>query len=494
MGFGTGVGLRVLDSSGIEVTNNEFFHFMRAALFSNINELDVSSNDIHDIRSDGLNFANVDNVTIQSNHIHDFKAAASSSDHMDMIQFWTAGTTSPSSNIVISNNFLNSGAGSATQSIFMGNEVVGRGEADAEMYYQNVIIENNVIYNGHLHGISVGATNGLKINNNTVLQNPDVGTLNALTIPSIVVAGASSNVQITDNIASRIDVPTVNGTLNNNLIVQNSQTEQPNYVGILFVNAMAGDNAALSDLQALPDGVIEKMGVGAEMTAYGSGIDAPIGNIIDRAGAGVDLLKHTFSISDVLESGENVDLTNALVSWDFGDNSRTSDIAEHTYAQAGKYDVTAMISLADGQTISVSKAIQVDAPVALHSHFDNGAADLAGPPSVVMVGDKVTFEAYGDGQAARLNGDVIKYTSSSALQKNSEYSLLVDFKKDAGHEGDSGRIINLSGSLVIFVDGSRLSAVVTTDQGDVWLRPVNANVADSDWHSVALTFSGKTER
>ena len=92
-----------------------------------------------------------------------------------MIQFWTNGTTSPSTNITISENFLDSGNGEWTQSIFMRNEAVDSQGAGTEMFYQNVLIENNVIYNAHTHGITVGEADGLIIRNNTILQNYDLG-------------------------------------------------------------------------------------------------------------------------------------------------------------------------------------------------------------------------------------------------------------------------------------------------------------------------------
>ena len=63
-----------------------------------------------------------------------------------------------------------------TQSIFMRNEVVDQGLAGANMYYQNVLIENNIIYNAHTHGITVGETIGLTIDHNTALTEPGLRT------------------------------------------------------------------------------------------------------------------------------------------------------------------------------------------------------------------------------------------------------------------------------------------------------------------------------
>ena len=71
-----------------------------------------------------------------------------------MIQFWTSGTTSPSTNIVIRGNILDSGDGGWTQSIFMRNEMVDTGGAGDAMFYQNILIEDNVIYNAFIPMVS----------------------------------------------------------------------------------------------------------------------------------------------------------------------------------------------------------------------------------------------------------------------------------------------------------------------------------------------------
>ena len=96
-----------------------------------------------------MTFSNIDGVLIENNYIHDFRGSPGSGDHCDMIQFWTAGTTSPSTNITIRANVLDIGNGTATQSIFMRNEMVDTGQAGTEMYYKNVVIEDNTITNAH---------------------------------------------------------------------------------------------------------------------------------------------------------------------------------------------------------------------------------------------------------------------------------------------------------------------------------------------------------
>jgi Right handed beta helix region len=173
-GHGTGIGLSVRSSSGVEVEKNEFKSWGTALQVNESQNVQVQGNNIHDIRKDGMNFVEVQGVVIENNYIHDFKGLPDAIDHRDMIQFWTTGTNNPSTDIIIRKNVLDIGNGSHTQSIFMRNEVVDKGQAGQGMFYQNVLIENNVIINHHLHGITVGETAGLVIQNNTlVAAKPD---------------------------------------------------------------------------------------------------------------------------------------------------------------------------------------------------------------------------------------------------------------------------------------------------------------------------------
>ena len=211
-GYGTGVGLSVRSSSGVQVGNNEFKSWGTALKVNESQNVVVEGNNIHDIRKDGMNFVEVQGVVIENNYIHDFKGLPDAIDHRDMIQFWTARTDKPSTDIVIRNNVLDIANGSHTQSIFMRNDLVDRGLAGQEMYYQNVLIEGNVIINHHSHGITVGETNGLVIQNNTlVAAKPDAaepttqwlldkyGAGSGILVPRINVSDDSSGVSIKTN-------------------------------------------------------------------------------------------------------------------------------------------------------------------------------------------------------------------------------------------------------------------------------------------------------
>ena len=79
-----------------------------------------------------------------------------------------------------------------SQGIFIGDETEG-------YQYKNFLIEDNLVYNSIIHGISVDpdSMDGITIRNNTVLTNPNPGQ-----ISSIIVSGL--NIVIENNVATDV--------------------------------------------------------------------------------------------------------------------------------------------------------------------------------------------------------------------------------------------------------------------------------------------------
>ena len=493
-GFGTGFGIYITNSSDVKVDNNEFFNWYRAGVFGSVDNLSVKENEVHKIGSDGFNFADVDDVLIEANYIHDFEKSPENGSHMDMIQFWTSGTNDPSTNIVIRQNILDSGSGSQTQSIFMRNEMVDAYGAGQEMYYRNILIEDNVILNAHTHGITVGETLGLNIKNNTILHNQDSADRGLVNVPTIHVKDASQNVVIANNIVPRLDLDsTENRLVENNVVVQRDNAAGENYYGDLFVNGLADSNATLADLMAVPGGTIEQLNAGSSLTRFTSTPDNLSGVIHDQAGTGLSLLSHVFEISEFYGPNGKLDLAGAEVTWDFGDGTKGNGLSEaHSFARSGTYEVSASVNLADGRAVEVRKTIEVQTPVALHADFGETAEDQSNIPNPVTMRDGVTFEAGQDGNAVRLNDGLVSYGRGPEFINNSEFSVLFDFKKDYGDESASGRVIYFARSFVISVGTDGISAQLNTSAGSKWVSADKIGVHDSDWHRVALTFSGET--
>ena len=156
-----------------------------------------------------------------------------------MIQFWTSGTTSPSTNIIIRGNVLNSASRRSDPGHFHAERGRRLGVAGIEMFYRNILIEDNVIYNAVAHGITVGETDGLTVRNNTILHNRSDPTCFSQ-VPTIILSDISTNVVVINNIVPRLSLqPSPNAIVENNLIVQRDYPNVPNFYGDLFLNALA---------------------------------------------------------------------------------------------------------------------------------------------------------------------------------------------------------------------------------------------------------------
>ncbi len=265
-GFPTAFGLALTECTASQIAGCEIHRFFRGLVVAQSEDIAVRGNDVHGIRMDGMNVAEVQRVLIEGNHIHDFDRSLASEDHPDMIQFWTNGTKAPSAGIVIRGNLLSSGRGAWTQSIFMRNDLVDRGLAGREMFYRDILIEENAILNAHAHGITVGETEGLVIRNNTLVHNPrsDGDIPNpSLWTPKINVAEASRTVTITRNVTAMIT-----GWKNqpgwrvaDNLLVQNRTSVEPGYYGGVF----SGDPSEPSGFSYREGGPLDGAGIGAHL-------------------------------------------------------------------------------------------------------------------------------------------------------------------------------------------------------------------------------------
>jgi Ca2+-binding RTX toxin-like protein len=491
LGMFTGNAFTVSDSSDVNLSSNSISQFSAGITVSNVNSLAVLDNDISNLRTTPIHGADVDNVILRGNYFHDFNpwhGDTGDGDHADFVHFWTdpSKQDSASQNISIKSNFFSQTNGDSILGIYLDDNNYGIG-------FNNVDISDNVILNGNMQGISLENVTGGTINNNTLLQS----TGGLRDGPTVILTDGTKDISIHDNILSQpvtfTDTagPASTTTQGNNLVVQIHDPSAAGYVGNLFVNALVSGTPTLADLQGLPNGLVQKLGVGSSLTEYHPSAIAGSGVIADSVGTGLNLLHHTLDVSDLRLPGAVLNLDSASIDWDFGDGSQHSSIGSHTYAHAGTYDVTATISLADGETITTAKTIKVQTPIALHADFDQGAQDISDIVNPVTVGQHVTFEQHGSGEAMRLNGDVVIYGSTPDLHNNVEYTMLVDFIEDVGSAADDnrGRLFN-SDNMAVFVDGSNLSVSITTDHETLWLRAQDTAVTDADWHHLAVTFSG----
>jgi hypothetical protein len=203
IGYPDGLGVLIRASHDITLSDCEITLLKIGLHAREVENLTLTGNEFHNLRMDGMQFVEVRNVTITNNFIHNFTRAEDAPDHPDMIQFWTTGAKSPTTNILIENNTLDAETGSWTQSIFMRNELADQGEGGLEIWYQNVVIRGNVIRNAHRHGITVGETLGLTIADNQMLWQREAiqpAQDRDLQLPAISVNERARDVTISGNV------------------------------------------------------------------------------------------------------------------------------------------------------------------------------------------------------------------------------------------------------------------------------------------------------
>lgn len=270
-GYPIGKAFSIFKSNNIALIDNEVSHFWKGILVRDATDVVVAGNNVHSLRSDGMNFVNTHNLLIEENQFHNFIRNMEAGDHADMIQFFTDKTDGASSNVIIRSNIFDIGEALRTQSLFMRNEEVDLGRAGKEMYYRNILIENNIITNGHLNGITVGETDGLIIRNNTVLAADGTvpgGAVLPVQTPRIRVSANSENVVIENNITSRItgfnDQPS--WFINNNIFVQKNDPTAPNWYGDIFIPASLELQDGRYKPVLIPGSEIDLSGIGSTLS------------------------------------------------------------------------------------------------------------------------------------------------------------------------------------------------------------------------------------
>ena len=453
-GYGYGYGLSVRGTTGVTLEGNEIYNFNRGLVVTESSKIAVIGNELHSMRMDGMNFVEVTDVVIEENYIHDFRGSPTSGDHCDMIQFWTSGTDSPSTDIVIRGNVLDIGNGTMTQSIFMRNEVVDKGLAGSEMFYQNVLIEENIITNAHQHGIVVGETAGLVIRQNTVLHadggNPD-GLDSSVEIPRIAVASTSTAVVVTGNVTSNIVGLTTqtDWVVKQNAFVQDQNMLAPGYYGDVFVSSSLTSKDGVHQFLALPGGMIDQLGAGAAPTleaAY-TGNVTTLFNVTTDADGSVQTRTFDASLSH-LDTGSLP--AGTVYEWSFGDGTTAKGLTTtHTYADGGTYNVTLTVILPDGTRHPETTSVGVQDSLILNLGED-GIFHAQQFGDDILLSAKPVASADGIQLGAKGTTVTVAREHVTDMLGAESFDISLDIKADVA--GTKGEIFRLHQSIIVEVN------------------------------------------
>lgn len=499
-GYPTGFGLSVRGMTGVTLQDNEIRDFFRGLVISESSDVVVKGNDVHSIRMDGMNFAEVQTALIEGNQIRDFKRVLESTDHSDMIQFWTNGTSKPSSDITIRGNILNSGTGWYTQSIFMRNDVVDRGLAGAEMFYRNVTITDNVIINAHLHGISVGETAGLTIANNSVIRNAaSQGKEDnvALWNPQIRVAPTSTDVTVIKNVVSKIagyDTQ-ADWTVSDNLAIQDRFPGKPGFYDTVFVAARSGDPTNLASFVSLKGGPLDGAGIGApQLDPAGAGLPAeatarPVIRVIADA-----TYSNRFGF-DASASAlpEGVTADQVSFGWQIDDGTTgTGAGMDHIFAQTGPHQITLTLALPDGTTATTKSQINVPGPdVLIFTPETGNFTSFAGRDPIIVPNISLAKGPLILGQGAA--PVVIRAQMIAPFFQSTDFELRLRLRGVAGFKS-AGELLRIHTTLLVNVtERGSLDVRFDTETADqLKIKTAPIKIFTSDWHDIVFSYSATT--
>jgi ribulose-5-phosphate 4-epimerase/fuculose-1-phosphate aldolase len=237
-------GLVADDATSARFEGN-FVHDVRiGGVFIGPDDIEIVGNTFDHVRQDSMKIGANTGILIENNfgarNMH-----PESEDHPDFIQGQAA-----SSDVVIRGNVALAGNTGNFQGIFL---------ADAE--YQNVLIEQNIIYNDMIRGINVDAGDNITIRENSLFTVPPseggsnkatkitMGDVTNTTVENNVMSSFQSDAEVTD---SRVIL----------------QYEDPNdiaYYNDFFANPMQGLGVTLEDLRPADGTPVEfGSGMGAE--------------------------------------------------------------------------------------------------------------------------------------------------------------------------------------------------------------------------------------
>ncbi len=258
-GRGYGIGLRIKQSNEVLLSGSEFRIWWSAALVLKSSRITFEGNDIHTIRSDGIDTDAITGLVIKENYFHDFISAPGSKDHRDMIQIMRV-TPRGSTDIVIRDNVFDMGSGDYTQTIWAGGD--GKNLGNPTMRHRNILVENNIIYNGHIHGISIHGTDNISIRKNTLIEVPG-----GHSTPAINISSDSTFVVIEQNAVSKIIgyKNQRNWVVLNNAMIQNKSPSQNGHYDRQFIYYAYGGKNGYNEFGVRPGSIIDRLNAGSTL-------------------------------------------------------------------------------------------------------------------------------------------------------------------------------------------------------------------------------------
>jgi len=192
LGLPVGKGINFDTCVNSSITNSDISMFAKGVTVAGGHDLLIDNNDIHDLRTTPISGSVISNLVITNNHTWDSHTwnFGGSGDHGDRIHIWT--DKNAISGLVISNNYLDQGAGDPMLGIYLDDN-------GQKLGFTNAIISGNTLIDGSGQGVLLENVTGT-VSDNTLIWS-GYGT-EANNTPRFDVNAASDHINFTNNIGN----------------------------------------------------------------------------------------------------------------------------------------------------------------------------------------------------------------------------------------------------------------------------------------------------
>jgi parallel beta-helix repeat protein len=253
--FDDGNGIMVVGGSRIAVLDSTFTEFNNAAVFGGVSDVIFAGNAIRTVR-EGVNLSRISGGLFERNFVADIAGDPSRGDHPDAFQVHS----NVSRDLVFNANVI---MGNNSHGIFIRNEQF----ATTGQEHSNIVITNNYIESNARNAIAVRDVDGFLISNNTIRDTGLPGL-----VPGMVIVNLSNGV-ISGNVVPLMDGQRGADLVNANVVVSNNidiwDTKQKRGVSdaSLFAAPTGTDDLDFSALGVRPGSAADSAGAGFRAVA-----------------------------------------------------------------------------------------------------------------------------------------------------------------------------------------------------------------------------------
>ncbi|KAB2540729.1 hypothetical protein AL035_16195 [Salipiger aestuarii] len=462
---GATIGASGADIRQVENFNfvgNEMHHLFHGATFREVVGLTYTNNELHSLQGDGTRLGGVQDALIADNWFHDFLGSTHAYNHSDFVQIWGKNIWLNNKDITIQSNFFDNSSGPAYQVIFGHNEDY----EENGLLFENITVDNNVIWGSAYHGISVSDTLNMAVTNNTLIYRKDAYYLNAdatrstLKSPGwIDVEGAGYLVEKNVGLRIRDD--------GDNMTLTNGSAADPLHQMNQYTNLTVGESGDLRDITLLPDSDLNGV--------YGSSLlwyDETPDSLMAVARVSVSASdRSVYTLDAGLSRGPDglIDAdTDVLWTLDDGRSFSGAQI-QVDFGTAGQHGYTLTVTRPDGTSDIITRSIDVEESLVLDLRMVDGALTNVAPDHITLKNlDTVALDGeslrIGEGPQLEIDRSVADIFNLSSF----DFSMTLDID-----EGSSGTLLMIYESLQATV-GTDGSIAFGFTNGDTWFTAHSA--------------------